>query len=80
MNEWRDAEILRRREGAEQLDAALTQWKQEVLDELDDEGHMMEEERIPMNLQRLNLQSTRLNLQTEEEKDAVLARIQGENL
>lgn len=78
MNEWRDAEILRRREGAEQLDAALTQWKQEVLDELDDEGHMMEEERIPMNLQRLNLQ--RLNLQTEEEKNAVLARIVGENL
>lgn len=64
MNEWRDAEIVRRRDGAEQLDAALEQWKQEVLDELHDEGHMMEDE-----------PPIALNLQTEEEKDAVLARI-----
>ena len=36
MTEWREKEIARRREGAEQLDAALEQWKQQVLDELHD--------------------------------------------
>ena len=34
MKEARETEIAKRREGAEQLDAALEQWKQQVLDEL----------------------------------------------
>ena len=34
MKKARETEIAKRREGAAQLDAALEQWKQEVLDEL----------------------------------------------
>ena len=40
MTEWREKEITRRREGAEQLDSALEAWKQKVLDELHDQSHM----------------------------------------